>query len=46
MISGVCTLKGLPGDFRFNAEVVCWKLRIHNMILLFREAANGLENEL
>ena len=36
MGSGVCTLRGLPGDFRFNAEEVCWKLHIHNnMVFLF-----------
>ena len=36
MVPGVCTLRGLPGDFRFNAEEVCRKLRIHNnMVFLF-----------
>ena len=36
MVSGVCTLRGLPGDYRLNAEEVCRKLRIHNnMVFLF-----------
>ena len=36
MVSGVYTLRGLPGNFRFNAEEVCRKLRIHNnMVFLF-----------
>ena len=37
MVSGVCMLRGLPGDFRFNAEEICQKLRIHNNIVFLSD---------
>ena len=49
MVSGVCTLRGLPGDFRFNAEEVCRKLRIQNdmvfCLTLFRAGLRQNECE-
>ena len=35
MVSGVCMLWGLPGDFRFNTEEVCRKLHIHNYMVFY-----------